>query len=196
MATPTRPRPTGQDQTATADLSATASVRRNPMLDELAMKARPRHVYTVVCRGPDGEIKWRDTIENLVVNEGLDQYLDSLTAAALTLSLGLTDGTPTVAAGDTMASHAGWTEVTAYDEANRVAWSGAAASGQSRTNSGSPASFTINASVTVGGLFMASNNTKGGTTGVLMGAGAFTGGDKSLNSGDTLEATMSLSMSV
>ncbi|GAG46997.1 unnamed protein product, partial [marine sediment metagenome] len=32
---------------------------------------------------------------------------------------GLTDGTPTPAAGDTMASHGGWTEVVAYDEGVR-----------------------------------------------------------------------------
>ncbi len=96
---------------------------------------------------------------------------------------------PGVAA-DTMSSHAGWTEVTAYDEATREALTLGTVSGQSVDNSASKASFSINADSTViGGCFVATNNTKGGTTGVLYSIGAFTGGNKQADNGDTLNVT-------
>ena len=145
--------------------------------------------WEIVCIGPDGKEKWRDTIENLVVNTGLDEILEQFfngstyTASHFVL---LTDGTPTVAAGDTMASHAGWTEPTLYSEANRPAYNPAAASGQSIDNSASKASFSVNASGTVGGCGLSTNNTKGGTTGILISAGAFTQGDKAVDDGDTI----------
>lgn len=134
---------------------------------------------------------WRDVIENIVVNAGLDHLLDVTLSGGTqdtTWFVGLTDGTPTVAAGDTLASHAGWTEVTAYDETNRVAWTDGGVSSQSVSNSGSPAVFTISTnSTTVGGAFLAGVNT--GTSGTLYAAGAFTAGDKSLDDGDTLTVT-------
>lgn len=148
--------------------------------------------WDVVCRGKDGKVKWRDTIENLVTNGGEDMMLDvGLSGAAAITSwfVGLTDGTPTVAEGDTPASHVGWVEVTAYTEAARVAWTDGGVSAQSVDNSASKASFAINATTTVGGAFLTSLNTKGGTTGTLYAVGAFTGGDRALVNTDTLEVT-------
>jgi len=81
-------------------------------------------------------------------------------------------GFTTFAAGDTMGSHAGWTELENYDEATRVAWAEDAASSGSITNS-TPATFTINATVTIKGIFVTSVNTKGGTTGILWCGTAF-----------------------
>ena len=43
-----------------------------------------------------------------------------------------------------------------------------------------------NATVTVGGAFLSTNSTKGGSTGTLYSVGHFSGGDKSLGSGDSL----------
>jgi hypothetical protein len=147
--------------------------------------------WDVVCRDKHGVEKWRDTIENIVVNEGLNHLLDVTLSGATqdtTWFVGLTSATPTVAAGNTLASHAGWTEVTAYDETNRVAWVDGGVSSQSVSNSGSPATFTINANGTdVGGAFLAGVNT--GTSGVLYAAGAFTAGNKSLDDNDTLDVT-------
>lgn len=147
--------------------------------------------WDVVCRGKDGQEKWRDTIENIVVNEGLNYLLDAGLSGGTpdtTWFVGLTDGTPTVAAGDTLASHAGWVEVTDYDESNRVAWVDGGVSGQAVSNSGSPAEFTIDANgTTIGGAFLCGVNS--GTSGVLYAAGAFTAGDKSLDDDDTLEVT-------
>jgi hypothetical protein len=137
---------------------------------------------------------WEEEFDNIVVNVGLDDALDKhLKGAAYTAAwyVGLTDGTPTVAAGDTMASHAGWVEVTAYDEAVRQTLTLGAVSGQSVDNSASKAVFTISANGTViGGAFVNTVNTKGGSTGTLYGAGAFTAGDKTLDDNDVLNVTV------
>ena len=136
--------------------------------------------------------------ENLVTTEGKNHLLASGLDAATQITqwyLGLTDGTPTAAAGDTMASHAGWAEVTAYDEANRQTWTGGTAAAGSIDNSGNVATFTISAdSTTIGGAFLTSNNTKGGTTGTLYAIGAFTGGDLVLNDGSTVDVTATFSV--
>ena len=155
--------------------------------------AKVKGEWLITCRDKHGAIKWTDTWENRVVNEGLNHLLDVALSGATQITswfVGLTDGTPTDAAGDTMASHAGWTEVTAYTEATREAWVDGGVSTLSVDNSGSPASFSINTnSTTVGGAFLVSNGAKGGATGVLYAVGAFSAGDKSLDSGDTLDVT-------
>ena len=139
----------------------------------------------------------RITSSNLVVNTGKNLILDNFNAATgAAVYVGLTGHTPTIAAGDTMASHAGWTEVTAYSQANRVTWNGAAASSQSRTNSASKASFTINSdSTNIGGAFMTTNNTKGGSTGTLVCAAALSGGNITLNNTAALDITYVISIS-
>lgn len=150
--------------------------------------------YEIECRDKNGKLKWTEVIEeNLVVNAGLDDSLDKhLKGSAYTAAwyVGLTDGTPTVAAADTMSSHAGWAEVTAYSESVRQTLTLGTVSSQSVDNSASKAVFSINGTATVGGCFITTNNTKGGTSGTLYGAGAFSGGDKSVTSGDVLNVTV------
>ncbi len=152
-----------------------------------------RGFWKAVCRDKHGAIKWVDEWENAVVLSGLDHMLDvGLSGATQQASwfIGLTDGTPTVVGGDTMASHAGWAEVVAYTEANRVPWVDGGVASQSVDNSASPATFSINANTTViGGAFLVNVNAKGGVTGILYAAGAFTLGDKSLDAGDSLDVT-------
>lgn len=155
--------------------------------------------YEVECRDKDGNLKWRDRIVNLVTTAGKNDILTKyLQGSAYTAAwyVGLTSASPTVAAGDTAASHAGWTEVVAYSESVRQTWSGGTASGGSVDNSASKAVFTINANSTgVGGAFLISVSTKSGTTGTIYGAGAFSGGDKTLSSGDTLSVTVTATAS-
>lgn len=150
--------------------------------------------YHVVARNPQGDVKWIDEFNNLVVDAGLDDSLDKhLKGSTYTAAwyVGLTDGTPTPAAGDTMSSHAGWTEVTAYDEATRESLVLGTVSSKSVDNSASPAQFTISANgTTVGGCFICSVSTKGDNTGILYGVGAFTAGDKTLDDNDTLDVTV------
>lgn len=145
------------------------------------------------CRVAPRRLAWSESFANLVVNTGLDDILDKYwKGSTYTAShfVGLTDGTPTVAAGDTMSSHAGWAEVTAYSESVRQTLTLGTVSSQSVDNSASKATYSINGTATVGGAFVTTNNTKSGTTGTLVGAGAFTGGDKSVASGDTLNVTI------
>lgn len=150
--------------------------------------------FHIVARDPQGHLKWEDEFENLVVNVGLDDSLDKhLKGSAYTAVwyVGLTDGTPTVVAGDTMASHAGWVEVTAYDEAVRQTLVLGAVSGQSVDNTASKAVFTISANdTTIGGAFVTTTSDKGGATGILYGGGAFSAGDKTLDDNDTLTITV------
>ena len=149
--------------------------------------------WLITCRDKSGRIKWRDTIDNLVTNAGESYILDTGLSGGSPITswfIGLTDGTPTVSEADTAASHAGWTEVTAYTEATREAFIDGGESGQSIDNSASVASYAINSdATTVGGAFLVSLSTKGGSTGTLYSAGAFSGGDKSVDDGDTLEVT-------
>lgn len=153
--------------------------------------------WEVVCRDKDGNEKWRDTIKNIVVNAGLNYLLDAGISAATQITswfLLLLSASPTVAAADTMSSHSGWTEITAYDESTRQAYVDAGVSSQQLTNAASPAVFTISANGTnIGGAGLTSSSTKGGTTGTLYAAGAFTAGNKDLDDNDTLTVTAQFS---
>jgi hypothetical protein len=161
--------------------------------------------FVVECYDKDGKLKWVDDSKNLVVNVGL-QYmagtsLDGSTARITTWYLGLygAAASNTPAAGDTMSSHAGWTEVTDYTEATRPAATFVAATTANPsvvTNSASKAQFTMNATTTVGGAFLTSNNTKGGTTGTLFSAKDFDApGDRAVVSGDVVLVTYTFSLS-
>lgn len=151
--------------------------------------------YKIECFDRDGNLKWVEEFDNLVVTAGLNDSLDkhfkgsNYTAAWY---VGLTDGTPTFDATDTMASHDGWVEVEDYSETDRPALTLGSVSNGSVDNSASKASFSIDNSVTVGGAFVTSDDTIGGSTGILYGGGAFSGGDRAVVSGDTLNVTVTL----
>lgn len=138
-----------------------------------------------------GALVKEDEWKNLVVNEGLNYLLSSGLAAGTPITswyVGLMGGTPTVAAADTLASHSGWTEVTAYTQTGRQAWTPGTVASESVDNSASVASFSINAnSTTIGGAFLCS--AASGTTGTLYAAGAFTGGNNVIGSGSTIQVT-------
>ena len=53
--------------------------------------------------------------------------------------------------------------------------------------------MTPGSAVTIKGLFLCSDNTKGGTTGTLFATAAFTGGNQTVNNGDTLKVTYTVS---
>jgi len=160
-------------------------------------------MFTVQCFDKDGVLKWEATKNNLVVNVGLkdmnDKYFSgSAYTAAWYIGLYGAGASNNPAAGDTMSSHAGWVEVTAYSQATRPAATfGAATTADPSviSNSASVAVFTINGTTTVGGAFLTSNSTKGGTTGTLFSASDFTApGDRSVVSGDTLNVLYSFSL--
>lgn len=145
----------------------------------------PYLTYKFECFDKDGNLKWEETIENLVVTVGKNDLIDkyfkgsSYTAAWY---MGL-KGAGTIAAGDTLASHAGWSEVTPYS-GNRPAITWGTSSGGS--NTATAVSYTINATQTVAGAFIASVNS--GTSGILYSASDFAV-SRSVVSGDTLNVT-------
>ena len=137
---------------------------------------------------------------NGITDEGKDLLLDVMfndeTAVASTSwYVGLIDlsSFSALADADTHASHGGWIELTIYSEANRVAWGPGAAASQSTTNA-SPATFNITGSGTCKGVFIASDNTKGGTgSSYTLWATALFSADVPVANGDQLKITYTVS---
>jgi len=165
--------------------------------------ARAHGEYKLQCFDSEGNLKWEMGGHNLVVNEGLqDMNTKYFTGSGYTAAwyIGLygaaASNNPT--ASDTAASHPGFTEITPYSNATRPACSfGTATTADPSviTNTLSKAAFSINATATVGGAFLISNNTKGGSTGVLFSASDFQSpGDRVVASGDTLNVTYTFSL--
>lgn len=140
----------------------------------------------------DGQLLWRGTFFNVVTTVGktdiLDKYLkgSGYTAAWY---LGLA-GAGTKAVGDTLASHAGWTEVTPY-AGNRPAITWGTTSGGS--NTATQVSYSCTSGATVAGLFVCTVNT--GTSGTMYNVVDFSGGSRAVVSGDTLNVTPTLTIS-
>lgn len=166
-------------------------------------KLRAGGVFTVECRDKDGNLKWVEKSHNLVVNVGLADmntryFKGSGYSAAWYLGIYGAASTNNPNANDTMASHTGWTEVTAYSNATRPA----ATFGNATTadpsliaNSASPGQFSINASANVGGAFLTTDNTKGGSSGTLFSAADFAPpGDRVVQNGDTLNVTYTFAL--
>lgn len=161
-------------------------------------------VFRVECFDKDGNLKWSAEKHNLVVNVGLqDMNAKYFKGSAYTAAwyIGLVTGPgsgTTYAAGDTMASHAGWTENTGYSQSTRPAatfGTATTANPSVQTNSASPAAFSINATSTIAGAFLCSDSTKGGTAGILFSAADFGApGDRSVISGDTLNVTYTFNL--
>ena len=187
------------DKVKSKDVASSSLVAGGSAADSASAKG----VYKIQCHDAQGNLKWEDEAPNLVVNEGLQdmnaKYFTGTTyTAAWYLGLYGSGATNSPAAGNTMASHSSWTEVTAYSQSTRPACTfgtPTTANPSVATNSASPASFSINATTTVGGAFLTSNNTKGGSTGTLYSAADFSSpGDRSVVSGDTLSVTYTLSL--
>ena len=159
-------------------------------------------VFTIQCFGQDGKLKWEEKNPNLVVNEGLEDMNDKyFSGSAYTAAwyLGLITGPgsgTTIAAADTLASHAGWTEYSDYT-GNRqaVTFGGATLADPSVIdNSGAPNAFIITApGGIVAGAFLTDVAT--GTAGILFSASDFQSpGDRAVVAGDTLNVTYTFSL--
>ena len=187
--------------------SASASVTRGAQHNEtLGIQGW----YDVKCFDADGNLKWEDKAPNLVTAVGkqalFDYYFGATGTSGGTASganyLGLCGGTATYTAADTMASHT-WTEVglanapTYTGNRQSVNWTAASSSGTTPSNitskTGAALTFAMTSSGTVNGCFINSgasaSATKDTTTGILYSAGNFTGGNRTVASGDTLNVT-------
>lgn len=164
-------------------------------------------VYEIVCYGPDGLEKWRDVAHNTVATVGKNLALDTyLAGSSYTVTgpfMGLISSTSftSIAAGDTMSSHGGWLEAgitnlpTYSGNRKTAAWS-AAASGSKALSAA--LAFSMTGSGTVKGCFLVFGsgavNTIDSTAGTLYSAGLFSGGDKTVGNGDTINVSYTASL--
>jgi hypothetical protein len=155
--------------------------------------------FHVLCYDKDGNLKWEEDNPNLVMNYGL-QYMvgNSLTNSATKITswyIGLTSGTGTYVATDTIASHT-WTEFTNYTGNRKLyTFTAATAASPSVATSASPVSFVMGGSGTILGAFLCDSAT-GVTypTTTLFSASNFTGGSRTVVLNDTLNVTYTFSL--
>lgn len=173
--------------------------------DEMEMEIHG--TYEVECYDADGNLRWSDLIYNTVVTVGKNLALDTFLAGSSYTVVGPFMGLVSsvsfsaIAAGDTMASHAGWTEAgnanapTYSGSRKTAAWS-AASSGSKALSSA--LSFAITSTGTVKGCFLVYGsgavNTIDSTAGTLFSAGLFASGDKSVGNGDTINVSYTASL--
>jgi hypothetical protein len=183
-------------------------IERNSGNNEV-VRAKGR--YIVECLDKDGNLKWKDSIDNVVTDVGANLMLDTFLggSANSTYFLGLISSVSysAVAAGNTMASHAGWNEAgngvnypnwstPASNARATITWSAAAARAKALSAN---ASFTIATNGgTVKGCFIVTGSgavaTNNSTAGTLYSAGTFTGGDKVVSVSDVLNVSYSTSV--
>lgn len=181
-----------------------ATVTRGGLMSE---GAKTLGIFTVECYDKDGNLKWTDTFPNTVVTVGKNIILDTtLSGSGYSVVgpyLGLISSTSfsAIAAGDTMTSHAGWLEAglanaPTYTAPRKTMVFSAAASGSKSLTT--PLSFGITSSGTVKGGFVVlgagASNIIDNTGGTLLSAGLFTGGDKIVDNGDTLNVSYTLAL--
>lgn len=170
-------------------------------------RANAAGVYVVECLRPDGTVRWRDEFHNTVATVGknlaLDTYLAGSAYTVVGPYLGLISSTSysAISAADTMASHGGWLEAgnanTPTYTGNRktAAWSAASAGSKALS---SALSYAITGTGTIKGAFMlygaAATNAVDGTVGTLYSAGLFTGGDRAVLNGDTVNVSYTASL--
>lgn len=152
--------------------------------------------FNVQCFDKDGKLKWTQEMPNGIVDVGIEYLLDGGFNGGAQIStwyMGLINnsGFSALAAADTASSHAGWVESAAYAEASRPEWTADAAATRAVTNS-TTVDFSMNATVTIKGIFIISNSTKSGTTGTLWSTAAFSS-NASVTNGDTLKVTYTVS---
>lgn len=154
--------------------------------------------YPLVEHIRNGKVIGRYKFDNDITNEGKNLILevmfrDGTQIASSSWFSGLISSAAysALAAADTMSSHAGWAEFTAYSESTRVAWGPGIPAGQAITNA-TPITFNINGTGTLKGVFISSNSTKSGTTGKLWATGLFSA-DVPVVNGDQMKVTYTVS---
>lgn len=185
-------------------------------------QAHAEGYYVIECVGADGNLKWKDHINNVVTTEGKNAALTHFLkagAVAPTVRMGLIEDTgygfagangsgvaaTNLAASITAVGGAspanGWNEAASATLATRgTPTFGTAAAGSLALSSNQ--SFSIIATDTIKGVFLliptaalvAPVSTVGSTAGVIYSAGLFSGGDKAVGNGDTLSVSYTASL--
>jgi hypothetical protein len=184
-----------------------ATVARRAGMEE---QAHAGGVYKIWCHGPDGAIKWFEEISNVVCTEGKNLAFGTFLAGTAYTVIGPFMG---------LISSVGWTQTQASDtgaqingtnqwkeaggtnappySGNRQTCAWAAASGGAIALS-SNLSYSMTGAGTLEGAFVlygtGATATKDSAAGVLWSAGTFSGGAKTVGSGDTVTVSYSTSM--
>lgn len=152
--------------------------------------------WKITCTGPDGQVKWEETVDNLITTVGRNDLGEKYfkgTSYTAAWYVGL-KGSGAPATSDTMSSHPNWTEITSYSQSTRPTLVLGTFSNGSASNTANKAVFDITGTVTVAGTFVVNNNTKGGTSGVLYAVADFST-PRGMASGDVLNAEVVVSVS-
>jgi len=192
-----------EERLAGIDLPDAALVRAGDLLEG----SRIHGHYEVECVGADGQVKWRDTIENVVTYLGKNHMLDNDLQTSVAIvgpymglisSVGYGAG-PVI--GDTMGSHGGWTEAglanapTYTAPRKTCAWNAAANGVKALT---AALAFVMTGGGTVKGAFVVYGtgalSTIDNAAGTLFSAGVFSGGDKLVIATDTINVSYSASL--
>ena len=158
------------------------------------------NIWEVVCYDSNGAEKWREENKNLVTTAGLNDVLTKSLDGGTQITAWYVGrknaGTAVIA--DIMSSHSTWTEIvhtTKYSETVRQTLTLGSVTGTTTSsidNVGNLATFSMNATSTVAGAFVVSNNaTSSATAGTLYGVVDF-GSSRAVISGDTLTVTVTL----
>lgn len=152
-------------------------VAKNMKQAEMMARAFLSGEYFIQTLLPNGRAVRRQKLKNGVTTAGINKMLDVMFGAVTPLTSWFlliinNSGFSALAAADTLASHAGWTEWTSY-AGNRPTWTPGTAAAGSITNP-SLASATMNAAGTIRGLGLCSVNT--GSSGTLYSTAALSSG--------------------
>jgi len=170
-------------------------------------RAEANGKYFAECLDKHGNVKWQEEFDNVVTTVGknlaLDTFLAGSSYTVVGPYLGLISSVSwsAVNAADTMSSHSGWTEAGAtnaptYTSPRKTAAWSAAGSGAKALSSA--LSFAITGTGTIKGCFMVYGSgavtTIDNTSGTLLSAGVFSGGDRAVVNGDTVNVSYTLSL--
>jgi hypothetical protein len=197
------------EEKASAVAATNACVERGAA-DHDALSAHG--VYVAECYDKNGLLKWIDTIDNTVMTEGKNLAFDTFLAgssytvvgpymgliSAVSYSAIAATDVGTQINGTNAWKEAGGTNTPGYTGNRKTcAWSSASA-GAKALSAALSFVFSSGSNVVVKGCFIlfgsAAVNTKDDAHGVLWSAGLFSGGDKTVSSGDTLNVSYSTSM--
>ena len=195
-------------QEATDRLNAQATLGLHAILrNEVHERLHARGCFAAECVDENGDVRWSDTFHNTVVTVGKNVLLDqALAGSAYTVVgpyLGLISSTSysAISAADTMSSHAGWLEAGATNAPTytaprkTAAWSAASAGSKALS---SALSYAITGTGTIKGAFMVfftgAVSTIDNTSGTLFSAGLFSGGDRAVINGDTVNVSYSVAV--
>lgn len=155
-----------------------------------AIQIAPAFRYAFICRDAYGIMKWCEHVHNIVTASGkndiINQYFKGVSYNAAWY-IGLKSaGVPS--SSDTLASHAGWNEITPYSGNRPAIMFGTTAGGSNTANA---VNISINSGMAVSGAFIASASS--GATGILYSVSDFSI-LRTVASGDTLSVIPAISV--